>query len=540
MKKSIHILYAICVVGIFSLFLYLCGEFKNEVFDKRQDAGYQYLTEYEREQIQDDSAPAGIRSEYTMSQTEIPEGGRSLIFYTIHQNVQVYIGGELVYSQQPSRNNPFGKTPGNNWNTIPIYETDAGKEIKIVLIPVYESSIDIVPEFYFGSKVSIWREIIGESLSALVLSLVAILLGIVFMAFAVANYRNIEKDNNLFMMGMFSLNIGLWKMCDMDAMSLLFQNSIPLSYIPFFALLLVVVPFVLYIKELFSEEKKIWYILCYVSIFVIVFSSVLEIFQIADFRQTLWLNHLVMGAVLCVGIVMLIRELRLVGWSRKLKIMVICLGSCLAGTMADICIYYVSSGTTNTVMGMLGFLIYIILLGVMSVREVSRLLTIGRKAKHYEQMAYHDQLTGLYNRAAYADYVEKLDLKTKDCILIMLDLNNLKQCNDTLGHDKGDAYISNSAKLIHEVFGRIGKCYRMGGDEFCVFLKEVSLEKCQKLVEKLRVKTEEWNRESQEKFEIKIACGYARYEKEVDYDLGDTLRRADRMMYHEKFDMKQE
>lgn len=540
MKKSIHVLYAICVVGIFSLFLYLCGEFKNEVFDKRQDTGYQNLTEYERKQIWDADAPAGIRSEYTMSQTEIPEGERSLIFYTIHQNVQVYIGGELVYSCKPSRNNLFGKTPGSSWNTIPIYERDAGKEIKIVLIPVYESSVDIVPDFYFGSEVSIWRNIIGRSMPALVLSLVAIVLGIIFMAFALTNYRNIEKDTNLFMMGMFSLNIGLWKISDIDAMSLIVHNAIPLSYIPFFALLLVVVPFILYIKELFSKEKKVWYVLCYISIFVIVLSSVLAIFQIADFRQTLWMNHLVIGMILIVGIVMLIRELYLVGWNRKIKIMVICLGSCLAGTIGDICIYYASSGTTNTVMGMLGFLIYIILLGVMSVREVSRLLNIGRKAKHYEQMAYHDQLTGLYNRAAYADYMEKLDLKRKDCILVMLDLNNLKQCNDTLGHDKGDAYISNSAKLIHEVFGKLGKCYRMGGDEFCVLLKEVSLEKCQKLVEKLKVKTEEWNRESQEKFEIKIACGYARYEKEVDYDLGDTLRRADRMMYHEKFDMKQE
>ena len=119
-------------------------------------------------------------------------------------------------------------------------------------------------------------------------------------------------------------------------------------------------------------------------------------------------------------------------------------------------------------------------------------------------------------------------------------MNNLKQCNDTWGHEKGDVYIRNSAKLIHEVFGNIGKCYRMGGDEFSVLLKEVSVERCRKLVAKLKDKTDAWNRENEEKFLMQIACGYAQYDEKEDYDLGDTLRRADRMMYHEKFAMKHE
>lgn len=80
----------------------------------------------------------------------------------------------------------------------------------------------------------------------------------------------------------------------------------------------------------------------------------------------------------------------------------------------------------------------------------------------------------------------------------------------------------------------------MGGDEFCVLLKEVSLKKCENLVKKLQKETEIWNSETKEKFQIQIACGYAQFDEDMDYDLGDTLRRADKMMYHEKFKMKQE
>ena len=39
---------------------------------------------------------------------------------------------------------------------------------------------------------------------------------------------------------------------------------------------------------------------------------------------------------------------------------------------------------------------------------------------------------------------------------------------------------------------------------------------------------------------IRIACGYELFDKRLDYDINDTSRRADRMMYHEKFSMKQQ
>ena len=252
------------------------------------------------------------------------------------------------------------------------------------------------------------------------------------------------------------------------------------------------------------------------------------------------MNHLVMGMLLVIGVVMLIRELYQVGWNSKLKMMMLCLGACLLGMVADMFIYYISHGASVTVMGMLGFLVYIIVLGVQSVREAKNLMDIGIQAERFEKMAYHDQLTGMYNRAAYADYTGQASFKLNGSVVMMCDLNNLKHCNDTWGHEKGDIYISSSADILQEVFGKVGKCYRVGGDEFCVLLREVSTKRCEQFIEELKRKAREWNRNSTEKFEIQIACGYAVYDKKIDYDLGDTLRRADRMMYHEKFMMKQE
>lgn len=543
MKKAIYILYAVCVVMVVSFFLYLCADSRNEVFSTREEAECQYIAEYKKTNVHESKGtktPLGVKTEYVMKQRDISKGGESLMFYTLHQNVEVYIDEELVYQMKPAENNTIGRTPGNTWNIIPLYGSDSGKEIKVVLIPVYESSVDIIPDFYFGSEINIWLQIVRKNLLPFCLSLLAIILGIVFMIFVLCNYRNPKVEKSLMMMGMFAVNIGLWKMTDIDGISLIFPHSIARSNVPFLALLLVVIPFVLYVKNLFTKESKIWYLPCIASIGVIVVSIILQLYNIQDLRQTLWMNHLVMGMVLVIGVIMVIRELYQVGWNSRLKMMLICLGACLIGMAVDMFIYYISHGASMTVMEMLGFLVYIVVLGVQSVREAKSLINIGIQAKHFEKMAYHDQLTGLYNRAAYADYTRQKNLRLNGKILVMCDLNNLKQCNDTLGHEKGDIYISSSAGLLQEVFGKTGKCYRMGGDEFCVLLSEISIKRCERLIEELKRKTREWNRNSVEKFELQIACGYAIYDKKEDYDLGDTLRRADRMMYREKLMMKQE
>lgn len=536
MKRAIHILYSACVVGMIFLVVFLCKEFRDDVYKAREDTGYEYLTAYKRVQIEDKNAPAGVRNEYIISDLYLPEGGRTLMFYTIHQKVKVYVGEGLVYSLRPAANNLFGKTPGSTWNVIPLYEKDKGKEIRIVLTPVYKSSIDIIPDFYLGSQVSICGEIVKRNVLYIILSMLAVIIGIVFIIF---NCWNKSMDKGLFMLGMFSVNIGLWKISDIDAVALLFPDSIALAYIPFITLMLMIIPFVSYIRSLFLQDRKIWYLPCIMSILSMISSVGLQLFGIADMRQTLWMVHLVIGTVLIIGIIMLLWEMHISGWNSRLKRMVIGIGACLLGTVIDIVIYYISKGTYMTVVGMMGFLTYIIVMGISSVKEARTLMLIGRNADHYKQMAYHDVLTGLYNRAAYARDIEKPDLKRKHCILVMFDLNNLKHCNDTYGHEKGDLYILNSAKLIEEIFGNCGKCYRMGGDEFCVLLEQIPIEKCRKMVEKLTSRTEEWNQTDEEEFKIHIACGYALYNEKEDYDLGDTLRRADRMMYHEKFRMKE-
>ncbi len=112
MKKMIPKLYAVCAACVVLLFLYISAVCGNEVMEKREKGGYRCLTEYETERVADKNAPAGIRNEYVIRITEMPPEGASLVFYTLHQKVEISVDGELVYRLCPSTLNPFWKDAG--------------------------------------------------------------------------------------------------------------------------------------------------------------------------------------------------------------------------------------------------------------------------------------------------------------------------------------------------------------------------------------------------------------------------------------------
>jgi len=507
----------------------------------RSNMGYSTLTGYTYEERQTSETDLGIIQVYRISVPRTPRGDCVLAFYSMHSNVNVYVDHTFIYSLYQKKGLALGKTPGNKWHMLSMYPKDAGKEVVVEIEPVYDSGgSDFRQEFLWGSKLAIWRSILLKDFPAVLLSVVAILCGIGFMAFILYNRRNPEIDRGLFMIGQFSLLIGVWKMSDLKCISLLVPNYVVQAYIPYLSLSLLVVPFALYARGLFSTRNGlIWDIPCIVSMLVSVVTLVLHIAGVCDFREILWATHLTMALMIVVVLLMLGIELRRIGWNQKIKVMVICMSTCLAGLIADIVTYYVSNGTANMIMGMVGFLIYIVVLGVMSIREAKRLMNIGMQAKHFEHIAYHDQLTGLFNRTAYADFIAQQDFKPQDCTVVMMDLNNLKFCNDTYGHEKGDLYITSSARLIQKVYGRLGRCCRMGGDEFCVVLMKQPDRNCIRLQALLKNEVAVWNKAHKEPFQMQIASGFAHYNADVDYDIGDTLRRADKMMYQEKFAMKQ-
>ena len=146
-----------------------------------------------------------------------------------------------------------------------------------------------------------------------------------------------------------------------------------------------------------------------------------------------------------------------------------------------------------------------------------------RVMEQLEKLSYEDTLTGLYNRNRYNEVRKAYKKKAPDKLgIIYMDLNGLKQANDTFGHDYGDKLIRKTAKILAKVVGK--DAYRIGGDEFVAICPGIELEDLEKKTQELRHRAE--------KDEIKVSIGTSWRDENVH--IKEQLYEADQRMYEEK------
>lgn len=145
-----------------------------------------------------------------------------------------------------------------------------------------------------------------------------------------------------------------------------------------------------------------------------------------------------------------------------------------------------------------------------------------------------DGLTGVKNRLAFEKKMEYIrdNFDGNGRIgFVMCDLNDLKNVNDRYGHDMGDEYIRTAASVIQEAFPD-GQVYRIGGDEFAVYMEASDASAAVEGIGTIRKSMEEYSRTRE--FNASIASGYAFYTPGRDMGPKDVLSRADAYMYRNK------
>ena len=120
-------------------------------------------------------------------------------------------------------------------------------------------------------------------------------------------------------------------------------------------------------------------------------------------------------------------------------------------------------------------------------RAVNRLLDL--KSKRFEDLATHDTLTGLYNRAGLRPHLQEAVADYKKTQLpfsvLMIDLDHFKAINDRYGHDEGDRILKAFAQLISERCRHSDIPARWGGEEFVVVCKGSSAKAAKVLADDL-------------------------------------------------------
>ena len=179
-------------------------------------------------------------------------------------------------------------------------------------------------------------------------------------------------------------------------------------------------------------------------------------------------------------------------------------------------------------------------------REARLLGAIGYEIDHYinrnklrqadlQALTLTDPLTGLPNRRHLELYLEReveAARRGRKLVLIMIDLDNFKACNDTFGHVVGDKVLTAVGQILSAANRAMNMVARYGGDEFVAVLSESDISGAELYVK--RVMERMASNTDLIEYGITISVGIAEFDERSSGSMGDLIQAADMNMYAKK------
>ena len=520
--KRLYTALYLCMGMLTLFFLVFCTGSGNRSFMTRDETGYHIQTAVQSNVIEAPQTPAGIQKEYIL--TLAPTGGseNSLIFYQVHHSVELYLEGELVYSLTPGAEALSGGTVGCSWIVFPLWENDGGKELRVVMTPLYDEVKDRVPEFFVGSSYEVLRNQIVEDFSDLILGSLVVIAGIVFAVISLATMVIYRSTNSLLYLGCFSAFMGLWKLTDIRSATILFpQNPAQVAAVSLIMLPMAATAFAFFVQEEIGHGRyRFLNFVCIFSACVTIGELLMQAAGIRALRENLIFSHgVILLTVLAVGWIVILEMVRHKP-SRKIVITSVCYILCIVATVSDILFFYLSGSSNNIASTLMIFLVYNVIMGILAVRELNQEVNI-------------DFATGLLNRSRCNELIlDQAPVAEQTCFM-MFDLNGLKRINDTRGHEVGDRLISGFAKVLRSAMPTQAFLGRYGGDEFIAVLRKCNTDFAEKLLADIASKVEKHN-EANRDFTISYSVGYALSDAYPECTMLMLLEEADYQMYRDK------
>jgi diguanylate cyclase (GGDEF)-like protein len=169
---------------------------------------------------------------------------------------------------------------------------------------------------------------------------------------------------------------------------------------------------------------------------------------------------------------------------------------------------------------------------------------LKQKARALRTVASTDPLTGVYNRQMGGVLLEegwKRAMRTrKKSTLCFLDLDALKEVNDSLGHSAGDQMLVDFSNIVKRTIRKVDTFCRWGGDEFILLLEGCTVSDSKGFtIQRIQRYIDVFNQESREKEgAYQLSFSYGLQEVEGTLPLEQLIAMADQKMYNQKMDKK--
>lgn len=513
----------VTTVALFiSFFVYLGFKGDINVYSPRYSPYYGRIINLVPKTEKDSTAPLGTRKVYEWVMDAHCDNGDFLCFYVSDMSVKVTAGGEVIYSLRTGNSGSAGRNISSNWCIIPLQPEDADKRFSIQLTPLIADAMEQDLEFLVGSDYNIVLGQLRADTLQLILGIMCIALGMII--FLIQIYLQIfsgAMQLDILYMGVVSILLGVWRLSDICSAPLIFtKNARMLGYVSD-GILFMGGPALIQFASTRIREKHAnkLHILAMITCVIALSVLGLQVLGVVEMAEIDFLSYILLG----IGAVTLILASvfsKKGDRTNKSQFTWKLMPLLAVGIILDFVTFYNQKSSASLIYTTLFFLIFMAVTFIFSFRETSK-------------MAYQDSRTGLFNKARWNELIHTDTDLAEPVGILVLDLNGLKQVNDTLGHEAGDVMISAFADILKNVLPSSSVICRWGGDEFAVWFPKISRRKMDEYTEAINQAAQEYNNTGPEA-ELSFAMGAILSEDHPGMARGDLFRLADDKMYTHK------
>ncbi|WP_022764873.1 GGDEF domain-containing protein [Butyrivibrio sp. XPD2006] len=469
-----------------------------------------------------------------------------IMMYTIHSLIDVYLDDELIYS--------FGhdyyereRTVPKRYNYFALGQDYLGKELRIAISGTRYHSFSGTSVVTVGERRDILTYHLRRMLSNIIIGDFLMILGLALMVLSPYMVLYHNNDLRLLFSGLISLLLGLYIYSFYGLIDLLCNNPVLNTICEYTSMYNIPTAILGYFMSISSGRlKKIFgglfsaNMLVFLSVFFFTVIGNSRIFEFSSFLQGLaFVEAVICSVIITKAAVKAFKEpdLHLISSDNVFSAGLILF---MILSVVDIFRYnyskYISHlGESSTTISFFtaGAVLLVCSLLISYLLYIIYNSNLQSMQSRISSLAFTDPLTGLANRARCEQVMDLLSQERSQYTIISLDLNKLKQVNDTLGHHEGDRLLSGFATILSDCFLDANLVGRMGGDEFIVILTEERTLNTTRRIHELYSMINDWNHKEQV-FQYSASYGYA-YSYEVPSGSAqEVYMLADSRMYEMK------
>lgn len=475
-----------------------------------------------------------------LPETDMPGGQTpSLLITPYYTQIDICVNGRVIRSYSPPKN-AASSTEGTATLLVPLPGDWKGQELTLRCAALLDGKISqsMRPPL-LGLSSDILYYVVKNEFVAIMGDILLFFLGLLLIFVGVIFPNKSGTSRHIITVGVFVLMFGVYDLTLTRTLHILIDNNYGLYVLEMLTLAAIAAPFLLLVQECADQRLSKWIdggIL--LTLANVAGQILLHLFTPLEFRQMLPVTH----AILMLNIVLtLFAVLRPSKRKIRQKQFLLSVTPLLIGAVCDLVRFYMTWSTPLNVLFRVGAILFVLVQISFTCISYLNIYKRSIESNFYHEMAYHDELTGLCNRAAYRRDVDLLanHIHSFDSLwCVSVDINNLKLTNDTLGHLAGDDLIQRAAHVFNETVGfsndpaRLGNSYRTGGDEFILLIPNMTEKELEELIG--RIQDHPLTAASEGRQPLSLSVGASPYLLEDEGDLDKMFSRADVKMYHQK------